>query len=231
MSGETSPPLCFETGKVRQELGLPGRVHSPVGTPLRRLTTQEAEAVGQLVPTILCGEESAVHVFYRGLATLPAEDRPAVLKVVTDETEHETMLSSLFDLCPTPDDIKLRRAKSKRFFMSMAVREPDIHFAQVSALDSGVCILMDELLRGHSAVLRNPDLTRIATRIKMDEATHVGVTRRATKTLGLPAKTYRDQAVATKQAFCDHLAYSADAFEALSVCPDKLFKRIVREIP
>lgn len=230
MNGETSPPLCFETGKVRQELGLPARERVSVGTPLRHLKTSEVEALGQLVPTILCGEESAVHVFYRGLATLPAEDRPAVLKVVTDETEHETMLSALQGLCPTPDDIKLRRAKSKRFFMSMAVREPDIHFAQVSALDSGVCILMDELLRGHSAVLRNPDLTKIATRIKLDEATHVGVTRRATRTLGLSEKTYRDQAIETKESFCSHLAYTADAFEALSVCPDKLFKRIVREV-
>lgn len=230
MSTETRRPLCFETNAIRRDLGLPDRAPCDVGEPVHNLSSREAEALGQLVPTILCGEESAVHVFYRGLSILPAEDRPDVMRVVTDETDHEVMLAALLDQCPLPGDIKVRRAKSRRFFMSMAVREPEIHFAQVSALDSGVCILMDELLHQSDAVKRNLDLLKIVHRIKMDEAVHVSITRRATTTLGLSHYAYRDKAVETKEAFCDHLAYSGDAFEALSIDPDHMFKRILKAV-
>ena len=226
---DVAPAVCFQTGSIREELGLPEKVGLDIGTPLRHLATKEAEAVGRLVPAILCGEESAVHVFYQGLKTLPEKARPDVLRVVTDETDHEIILATLFDQCPKPVDLKKLRATSRRFFMSMAARDPAIHFAHVSALDSGVCILMDELGRGKSALRRNQDLLTIVNRIKLDEAVHVSVTRRATTLLGMSRRHYRDKGAETREAFCAYLGHVNDSLENLAICPDRLSKRILKD--
>ncbi len=227
---DVAPAVCFQTGSIREELGLPEKLGCEIGAPLRHLSTNEAEALGRLVPAILCGEESAVHVFYQGLRTLPEKARPEVLRVVTDETDHEIILATLFDQCPEPADLKKLRATSRRFFMSMAARDPAVHFAHVSALDSGVCILMDELGRGKSALRRNQDLLKIVNRIKLDEAVHVGVTRRATRLLGMPRRHYRDKSAETKESFCTYLGHVSDSLENLAICPDRLTKRILKDL-
>jgi hypothetical protein len=163
---------------------------------LLKLSESQVTALGQLLPGLLCGEESAFRVFWREghrLSNAQIIHSAALAnQIAVEELEHERLLQDLRACCPIPNDIASTLVRTRRFFLRMASRDPAIHFAKVAALDSGVCVILSSLVRPLS---RATALIEIFNRIRSDEARHVrfragtrtslGQTHRCSRTLQL----------------------------------------------
>ena len=113
---------------------------------LSKLAEPQIEALGRLLPILLCGEESAFHVFWREagrLTDVPLRHSLALARrIAAEELEHEQLLRELRNCCPAADNLASIRLRARRFFLRMASRDPALHFARVAALDSGVCVIL-----------------------------------------------------------------------------------------
>ena len=94
------------------------------------------------------------------------------------------------------------------------------HFDTVGQLDSGVCRIMHAI--ASSDLGRHHPLTHLFDAIKRDEANHVGVSRRCARELGASPSKEREIA----RRLVAFLTPDAHHFEAIGVCPDRLFRRI-----
>ena len=118
---------------------------------ISELSNNQVTALGRLLPTLLCGEESAFQVFSREgrrISNVQA-NRSHVLayRIAADELEHQRLLQELRSYCPVPDDIGGTLLRTRRFFLRVASRDPALHFARVAALDSAVCIVLSALVK------------------------------------------------------------------------------------
>src|SRR5215831_12845699 len=152
---------------------------------LSELAKPQIEALGRLLPILLCGEESAFHVFWREAGRLTdvqlRQSLALARRIAAEELEHEQLLRELRNCCPAADNLASIRLRARRFFLRMASRDPALHFARVAALDSGVCVILaavaKPLARAHVVV-------DTINRIRRDEARHVRFSRRHSCELG-----------------------------------------------
>ena len=194
-----------------------------------RMKTVHREAIARLVPTLLCGEQSAVSVFHVEAERLSRKARNASLSIFraieADECLHEAGLQMLCAKLPVAPDLHAIKRRSQRFFLKLGqAKSVAQHFSQVAQLDSAVCMLMWHI--ENSAVGRNPMIGSLVGQIKNDEARHVSISRRHALVLGVSRNEY--QALG-EQVFCGltkSLTPVADSFEAIGVDSDRLFKRI-----
>lgn len=224
--------------------GAPGAVpvspacFSAAGTPIQwvtplavRLPTRHAEALAELLPALLCGEESAALVFdhYAQSAALPPAARRALERIGADEERHAIWLQRLRLGLPEPpkavrDDLAVRR-----FYLSIGEREPARHLLRIAALDSAVCVLLGTLRCRHSPVAADEVLARVLARIHRDEARHVAVASRLARQLAGDSDL-RGVAIDTRERLARLLERRAAAIERLDTCPDALFRRL-RRVP
>ncbi len=199
---------------------------------LAGLRSTEAEALAQLLPCLMCGEESAVFVFYRaGRRTDNATSvaRELLMQIASEEAVHEAMLSRLRMQLPVASNFEELRERSRQFFLQMSSKDPKTHFARIAALDSAVCKIMAALC-GRNAHIRNCKIVhRIATKIRSDEAKHVRVSRQFIVDLGFPVSTLRDFNEIVSTDLVTLLSPIGSAFERLGVDSDRLFCRIKYE--
>jgi hypothetical protein len=232
---ESLSPLCFRTPELatidriaRKEHGQEAPKHAYSG--LVGLSDPGAEGLGHLVPHLLCGEESAVLVFFhrsRSKADLIA--REGMLRIAREEKVHEIMLAKVQTELPTPADITTIQERAHAFFVSMTMNDPATHFAAIAALDSGVCKIMSALCSS-PVVKACPVVHQIFSQILQEESGHVRFSRRCASDLGLSHVQMNDIGEPVRVNLPKFLETGASAFEKLAVDPDRLFRRIRREL-
>jgi hypothetical protein len=189
-----------------------------------RLSSRHAEALAELLPFLLCGEESAVVAFghYSQSTLLRPEARREFALIQTDELRHASWLRCLRLTLPPPYPHTRLRRELRRFFTRIG--SPDIghHFAHIAALDSAVCVILGALRQRHRPVARDSALSALFAHIHRDEAKHVAIARRYARQLHGPVELH-SWASEIRSQLTAILAERAGAFEALEVCPDRLF--------
>jgi len=194
---------------------------------LSELSEIQVSALGQLLPSLLCGEESAFQVFWReGHRVSNVQiSRSAALanQIALEELEHERLLQGLRGYCPVPNDVASTILRTRQFFLRMASRDPAVHFARVAALDSGLCVLLSALVKPLS---RAATLIEIFNRIRSDEARHVRFSRQHSYELGADTSLLANSAVRVRGELVDLLYPLGESFEDLGVDADHLFRRV-----
>lgn len=216
--GARAQPACFRvfnthTGSVT---GL--SVH---------LTTRHAEALAELLPLLLCGEESAALAFARhaGSAALPAGVRADLDRIRSDEERHALWLQQLTLGLPAPRHDARLRLEIRRFYNGIHERDPGRHLARIAALDSAVCALLGVLRRRGGAIATEVTLSGLFAQIHRDEARHAAVAGRHAHALA-GSLDVRSAAVDTRESLRHLLAPRAGALERLGVCPDAMLRRL-----
>src|SRR6516165_11235796 len=73
------------------------------------LSDVDRAAFGRLLPILLCGEESAFHVFSREALRISdsqfSRSQALAYRIAVEELQHERLLQKLRRCCPVPDDI------------------------------------------------------------------------------------------------------------------------------
>lgn len=194
-----------------------------------RLHTRHCEALAELLPVLLCGEESAVLTFggYIGSAALQAAARQEFCAIQSDEERHVTWLQRLKLALPAPRSNPGLLKEVRRFFA--AVREPQLgrHLARIAALDSAACVVLGALRRRGAAIGTDRTLSQLFAQIHRDEVRHVASAHYYARLL-CEAADLRALAVDTREGLTRLLARRADALEQLGVCPDGLLRRLVK---
>jgi hypothetical protein len=229
-----SDGLCFPH---RVPIAFLGHLVTPMHLQVARLKDSLSElsecqvtALGQLLPSLLCGEESAFQVFWReghGFSNVQINRSEALAsQIALEELEHERLLQDLRGCCPVPSDVASSLVRTRRFFVRMASRDPAVHFARVAALDSAVCIILSTLAKPLS---RATALIEIFNRIRSDEARHVRFSRRHSYELGAEASLLAKTAACISGELVTLLYPLGGAFEDLGVDADHLFRRMNKQ--
>ena len=209
------------------------RMHLPalrLKDSLSELSETQVSALGQLLPSLLCGEESAFHVFWREGERVSnvqlSHSKALANQIAIEELEHERLLQDLRGCCPVPNDVASTLLRSRRFFLRMASRDPAVHFARVAALDAGLCVVLSMLVKPLS---RATALIEIFNRIRSDEARHVRFSRRHSYDLGAGASLLANSAARVRGELIDFLYPLGESFEELGIDADHLFRRVNME--
>jgi hypothetical protein len=150
-----SDGVCFPH---RRPIGLYQRAVAPMHLrvvrlkhSLTQLSDTQVSALGELLPTLLRGEQSAFHVFWREghrISNVQISRSEALAnQIALEELDHEYLLQRLRSCCPVPNDVATTLLRARRLFLRMASRDPAVHFARVAALDSAVCIVLSTLVK------------------------------------------------------------------------------------
>jgi hypothetical protein len=209
-------PVCF--GRRRRSDG------GPLGLRLRAV---HADALAELLPVLLCGEESATLAMDHIAGSRDAQDEmhAALAHIAFDELGHQALLQRVRAALPAPHDDPGLHAAMRRFFMRLASRDPATHCARIAAVDSAVCLLLGELRRRSRPIASEPTLDAIVARIHRDEARHVAVTSRYAAELR-SSHGADDDVVEARHGLTCLLERRAVAMQDLGVDPDRLFKRL-----
>jgi demethoxyubiquinone hydroxylase (CLK1/Coq7/Cat5 family) len=212
-------PVCFALGRPT--------VRAPLAVPELRLADKSAAALAELVPLLLCGEESAALAFGgRGTrAALGVAAGATLERIRREEVVHGLLLQRLqAALPPAPLEAALR-TRMRRFFVTLAGPQPGRYFARIAGLDSAVCVLLGALRRKGSPLMADATVAAALARIHRDEGTHVDAARRIALEYVSPV-TALDDATETRCRLVPLLRERAAAFDALGVDPDRLFARL-----
>jgi hypothetical protein len=226
-----SDALCFPHRiPIEPQLGAPTSMPPDVARlrdTLSQLSDARVTALGQLLPSMLCGEESAFEAFWReGQRVSNAQasrSRALAYRIAADELEHEHLLQQLPSCCPVAGDIASILPGTRRFFLRIASRDPAVHFARVAGLDSGVCVILAALVKPLS---RATAVTEIFDRIRRDEARHVIFSRQRSYELGAGTLLVANTAAQVRSELIALLYPLGRSFEDIGVDSDHLFRRI-----
>jgi hypothetical protein len=226
-----SDTLCFPH-RVPVEFRLRALTRMPpevarLRDSLSKLSDARVAALGQLLPSLLCGEESAFLVFWRdgqGVSNAQASrSRALAYRIAADELAHEHLLQQLRCCCPVAGDIASILPGTRRFFLRIASRDPAVHFARVAGLDSGLCVILAALV---TPLSRATALTEIFDRIRRDEARHVRFSRKRSYELGAGTLLVTNTAAQIRGELVSLLYPLGRSFEDIGVDSDHLFRRI-----
>lgn len=194
------------------------------------MTDRQMEACSDLITVLLCGEQSAVSVFAREVASgrAPVSAMAALQRIERDERLHEAALLRFDSFLPTTERQHQIKRRAQRFFFRLG-RADSVgrHFARVAHLDSAVCKIMHQVER--SAIDAVSPLKRIAKEIKDDEARHVAVSRDYAHAMGVHKAQQRHDKALMMHGLAELLGGVADAFETVGVDSDRLFRRLQNE--
>lgn len=190
------------------------------------LTNPHSQALGELLPLLLCGEESAVLAFAHHAQSEKwrPQARQDFARIESDEARHTRWLQRLRASLPRPRaDIQTYRGV-KQFFICLSSPDFGIHLGHIAALDSAVCLILGRLRRTR-ACASDAWVKTVFELIHRDEARHVAIARHYAgelcSTRGLTAC-----ATEMRERLTTLLASHAEAFETLEVCPDDLFRQL-----
>jgi len=187
------------------------------------------EALGRLIPLLLCGEQSAIHVFANEVERLRGSkwrDSMAALKrVETDEYAHEQALQALSSCLAKPADLHWIKRAARHFYLGLGITGGMVeHFARVSQLDACVCIIMNAIT--HCELGRRHPVTQLFERIKQDEARHVSLCRNHYLQLGGDRRMFAQSRGAIGKKLVPLLATEAESFENLGIDAERLFRKL-----
>lgn len=191
------------------------------------LTSAQEESLSQLIPLLLCGEQSAQLVFgsYAARKDIQNQSRQALERIELDEHIHEIALQWLLGTVGVPDDLHARKRRAQKFYTAIGqATAPGMHFANIEQLDSGVCIIMHAITQSNLG--KTHPLSKLFEQIKNDEARHVGLSRHYANKLGAAASKRAQNRTATRHALANFLSPDGHHFEQLGIDADKLLQRI-----
>ncbi len=211
-------PVCFRLNSYR----LP---HWDSALELQ-LSSKHADAAAQLLPVLLCGEESAALVFDALQEQSAQPQVQATLQgIACDEYRHELLLRQLRDGLPAHEVGPPLRRALQRFFLSMADRDLRKHLARIVALDSAVCALLGALRARGKPLGCDRTVASLIGLIHRDEARHVRIARELVGQLSACSRT-SDVAIEAREGLIEILKFRAAALDSLQVDPDKIFARL-----
>jgi hypothetical protein len=226
----TEDALCFPHPmplELRRAAGLTQLRIVELRDSLSELAEPQIEALGRLLPALLCGEESSFHVFWREARRLTEvqfrQSLSLARRIAAEELEHERLLRELRNCCPIADDLTAIRLRARRFFLRMASRDPALHFARVAALDSGVCVILAAVAK---PLARARVVVDTFNRIRGDESRHVRFSREHSCELGADPSLLANTAVRVRGELVELLHPLASSFEDLGLDADHLFRRL-----
>jgi hypothetical protein len=226
-----SDALCFPHRvpvgfRLRAPTSMPPRV-ARLRDSLSKLSEGQVTALGRLVPSLLCGEESAFLVFWQEGQRVSNDQvsrcRALAYRIAADELEHERLLQRVRSCCPFAGDIASILPGTRRFFLRIASRDPAVHFARVAGLDSGLCVILAALVK---PLERATALTEIFDRIRSDEARHVRFSRQRSYELGTGTLLVANTAAQIRSDLVALLYPLGPTFEDLGLDADQLFHRV-----
>jgi hypothetical protein len=197
-----------------------------VEPPRLGLTVSHSLALSELLPLLLCGEESAALAFahHAQSQTWGARAREDFARIQVDEARHADWVQRLQLSLPSPEeDLRLRR-RVKHFFMRLASPNLGIHLGHIAALDSAVCLILGRLRRTGLRKSNSP-VARVFASIHHDEARHVAIARSYAREL-CSTRDLLACAAETREQLTAILYARGPALDALEVCPDSLFKQL-----
>lgn len=232
-NGKDHPPPSLDVAAA--VTGDPELVYIAGLDPLRAIaefSDTELEALGRFVPSLLCGEESAVLIFHHESKRLSREARAemqrSLLGLAGEEELHEIMLRTLSAWLPDCGDRDEIRDRARKFFLGFASRDTALRLAHIAEIDSCVTITLAAMGK-ESRLARSEVLSRVIDRIRRDEARHVKICRRHLDEIGIPRAQRQEATEKVRLRFIDLMTPVAGAFEDIGLDPDRLFRRIARE--
>ena len=193
------------------------------------LSRDVAEAATELLQVLCCGEESAVFAF-SALSRHPALNAAAgacAARIAREEMFHDELLRGLRRVLPAPRPDAPLLARLKDFYGALETGDIFVHLTQISALDSGVCIILSALRGAGRPVGANRTLEAIFRRIQRDEVGHVRDSTRLARELG-PQRARTEHLMQTRAQLAELVLLRADALETLHVDPDALRRNLLR---
>jgi hypothetical protein len=216
-------PVCFRLPATAAPL--------PPAAPIRLgLADGQAAALGELLQVLACGEESAALAFAALAGRSAAAASEALSQIAADERAHDRWLQRLRQATPEPVRDQPLRLALLRFFHGLCAESAGLHFANIVALDSAVCVILGALLARGRPLARDADAACLLARIRSDESRHVRLARELTRALATPGQAV-SAARTTRAGLVDVLMRRAAAFDMLEVDPDQLFQRLARVSP
>ena len=189
------------------------------------------QAAARILAVLVCAEESAINIFHHECNRLePGQihsNQQALREIESEERVHNWLIHQARAYYPEPDDIPQIRRRTRRLFMRVASRDFGTHFANITGLDSGVCISLTALL-GSKQVREHEGFARLLKHIRRDEATHVKKSRDHAVGLGFDENKFHESYELTRNGMVGMLEPIASSFEDLGVDPDRLFGRLLR---
>lgn len=222
---------CFEVN-VEHGLSMPAWLNEwnrQVSQGKFKISQRHEEALARLVPFLLCGEQSAIHVFGSEIERLRSNTLSKSIDLLrsieTDEYAHEQALQTLTSMLMEPTDIKDIKRKARHFYVRLGnTTGMAQHFARVAQLDACVCIIMNAITKCDLG--RDNLITQLFERIKKDEARHVAVSKKHFHYLGGDEKMLLDNKYDVSHKLVDLLSTEADSFETLGIDSDLLFSKL-----
>ncbi|CAA0104822.1 Uncharacterised protein [BD1-7 clade bacterium] len=229
---DTASMQCFPS---------PGRAHAthlqhPLIEHLRQhlvltnhLSRQQRQALSRLVPLLLCGEQSAMHVFHQENDRLKvhpfSHHMHQLQQIEADEYLHEDALQQLMRQLPLPADLQKIKRRAQVFYTRIERLSHDLasHFATISQLDACVCLVMNAMANSD---LEGSAVARLFELIKNDEAKHVTIAREHASQLGHIVNV-DNSAPTIHVELIKLLMPEATAFEAIGIDAERLFARVI----
>lgn len=195
------------------------------------LTDAACRAIAGLLPSMVCGEESAVVVFSNESRRAPedlfADSREALARIAEEESGHERVLRSLASALPEPTNEAAVRRLARRFFHGLHTDDIGEHFSRIAWLDAGVCAIFASLQRSPSLASAAP-LRGVIRRILREEGSHVAFSRAYSRRYGVSDRVDRESFLRVRGGLVALLEPCADSLEALEVDPGLLFASLRR---
>lgn len=197
---------------------------------LRGLSDRWARGIAGALPAMVCGEESAVIVFDNERRRAPEglfEGSLAMLaRIAAEEEGHEALLRSIAERLPAPVQEASVRRMARRYFASLRSDDVGTHFSRIAWLDSGVCIILDAIVRSSLRSHAAPALRSALRSIVVDEARHVSFARAYAGRLGVSVADDHESFHRVRGGLVSLLEPCGGAFEDLEVDVHELFERL-----
>ncbi len=195
------------------------------------LSDKQLHALSRFLPSLLCGEESAVVIFGHESKRMSKKAQDVIAasmaQLSLEEERHEIMLRRLADWLPVPGDIGDIHERAGGFFMKLgfASTSPEDRLAHISALDTCVSLTLGALVK-RSDMTRSEPFMRIVNRIRSDESRHVRMCRKHLTELGVSDTQMEGAGKTVRGMFVDLMEPIADTFEDVGMDPDRLFSTL-----
>ncbi|GLS84035.1 hypothetical protein [Paraferrimonas haliotis] len=191
-------------------------------------TDEQALSLAQLMPLLLCGEQSAQLVFSQHAQLLPAnsQSQRALLLVERDESRHDQALEWVLQQLPASSQQHRSQRLSQRFYARLGRSQTTAEqFINIAALDACVTQVMRAM--SVSTLGRNHPFSQLCQLIMRDEAKHVYVSRQYAAENGASFAQMHQRAVTISNSLFELLSSQHRAFEHLGVDLDNLERKLV----